>query len=236
MNGTLFLIPTPLGENFSSDNFSKDYIEMLSGLKHFIVEEVRTARRFLRKIDPSCNIDKMTFYVLNEHTSEKEYEKHLDITKSGINIGLLSEAGCPGIADPGAQIVHLAHKKGIRVIPFIGPSSITLALMASGLNGQNFSFSGYLPIKSIERKPALQQLEKLSKLGNTTQIFIETPYRNLSLFDDIINSCLPSTLLCIACNINQPDEFIRTMKIADWKNNTPDINKKPVVFLLLSAK
>lgn len=236
MNGTLFLIPTPLGENFNQEDFSKKYIEKISGLKHFIVEEIRTARRFLKKLDPSCNIDDITFYLLNEHTTEKEYETYLDITKKGISIGLLSEAGCPGIADPGAQVVNIAHKKGIRVIPLTGPSSITLALMASGLNGQHFSFTGYIPIKPLERKTSLQQLEKKSKIENTTQIFIETPYRNISLLNDIINTCMPSTLLCIACNLNQPDEYIRTMKLADWKNNVPDINKKPAVFLLLSKK
>jgi 16S rRNA (cytidine1402-2'-O)-methyltransferase len=209
---------------------------LLFSLKHFIVEEIKTARRFLKKLDPSCSIDEMTFYVLNEHSTEKEYEKYLEITKTEVNIGLLSEAGCPGIADPGAPIVKIAHKNHVKVVPVIGPSSITLALMASGLNGQNFSFSGYIPVKPLERKAKLQQLERRSIHESQTQIFIETPYRNLSLLNNIISFCQPSTLLCVACNIGQPDEFIRTGSIAEWKNNVPDIDKKPTVFLLYSTK
>lgn len=236
MKGTLFLIPTPLGENFSTESYSPEYLKLLFSLKHFIVEEIKTARRFLKKLNPSCSIDEITFYILNEHTTEKEFEKYLEITSKGVNIGLLSEAGCPGIADPGAQIVKIAHKNHIKVVPIIGPSSITLALMASGLNGQNFSFSGYLPVKPLERKTKLQQLEKRSKLENQTQIFIETPYRNLSLLTDMISFCQSSTMLCIACNISQPDEFIKTLTILEWKNNVPDINKKPAVFLLYSFK
>jgi 16S rRNA (cytidine1402-2'-O)-methyltransferase len=236
MKGTLFLIPTPLGEIYSIESFSPEYLKLIFSLKHIIVEEIKTARRFLKKLDPSCPIDEITFYILNEHTSEKEFEKYIEVTKTGINMGLLSEAGCPGIADPGAQIVQIAHKNNIKVVSVIGPSSITMALMASGMNGQNFSFAGYLPVKPIERKAKLQQLEKRSKLENQTQIFIETPYRNLSLFTDILGFCQPSTLLCMACNISQPDEFIHTKTIAEWKNNLPDINKKPAVFLMYSTK
>ncbi len=235
MKGKLYLIPTPLGEHFSTDSFGKEYMDCVLMLKYFIVEELKTARRFLKKINPSCRIDDITFFILNEHTREKDFENFLQYALSGNNIGLLSEAGCPGIADPGAQVVRIAHKNQVQVVPLTGPSSITLALMSSGLNGQNFSFAGYLPVKPEERKAKLLQIEKRSKLENQTQIFIETPYRNISLLTDIIKYCNPNTLLCIASNLTQPDQFIRTLNIASWKNNLPDIHKKPAVFLIMSV-
>lgn len=234
MKGKLYLIPTPLGEEFLPSDYSSQIKTLLPNLKFFIVEELKTARRFLKKIDPKFNIDEVTFYILNEHSQAVEYEEFLKPIERENNIGLLSEAGCPAVADPGSQIVKIAHSKNIDVIPLIGPSSITLALMASGLNGQNFAFLGYLPIKPIERKSKIQQIEKRSKLEKQTQIFIEAPYRNISIFNDIILNCNPETQLCVACNITQNDEYIKTKKIKDWKKNIPDINKKPCVFLILA--
>jgi 16S rRNA (cytidine1402-2'-O)-methyltransferase len=233
MNGKLYLIPTPLGEEFLPDESSVQIAKVISTLNVFIVEELRTARRFLKKVYSAINIDTTTFYVLNEHTTAAEFETYLKISENGIDIGLITEAGCPAIADPGSQIVKIAHKKGIKVIPLVGPSSITLALMASGLNGQQFAFLGYLPIKPVERKAKIQQIEKRSKTENQTQIFIETPYRNISLFNELISTCNPETILCIASNITQSDEYIATLKIKEWKTKTPDIHKKPAVFLLL---
>lgn len=234
MNGKLYLIPTPLGEEFLPEESSVQIAKVISTLNVFIVEELRTARRFLKKVYPAINIDTTTFYVLNEHTTAAEFETYLKTSENGTDIGLITEAGCPAIADPGSQVVKIAHKKGIRVIPLVGPSSITLALMASGLNGQQFAFLGYLPIKPVERKARIQQIEKRSKSENQTQIFIETPYRNHSLLTELISTCNPDTLLCIACNITQSDEFIATFKIKEWKTKTIDIHKKPAVFLLLS--
>ncbi|PIP55397.1 MAG: SAM-dependent methyltransferase [Bacteroidetes bacterium CG23_combo_of_CG06-09_8_20_14_all_32_9] len=234
MKGKLFLIPTPLGENFTIQNINSDVIKTLQGIRFLIAEELKTARRFLKKLDPSCPIDDITFFVLNEHTTPQEFEQYLKVAENGNNVGLLTEAGCPAIADPGSQVVNIAHKNEIKVVPLVGPSSITLALMASGLNGQKFAFWGYLPVKQNERKIKIKQIEKRSKLENQTQIFIETPYRNISLFNDIIAVCEPETQLCIASNITQYDEFILTMKIKKWKLKIPDIHKKPTVFLLLS--
>ncbi|PIV57517.1 MAG: SAM-dependent methyltransferase [Bacteroidetes bacterium CG02_land_8_20_14_3_00_31_25] len=234
MKGKLYLIPTPLGEEFLPSDYNSQIKTLLPNLRFFIVEELKTARRFLKKIEPKININEITFYILNEHTQSTEYETFLKPIEAGNNIGLLSEAGCPAIADPGAQVVKIAHLKNINVIPLIGPSSIIMAVMASGLNGQNFAFLGYLPIKPIERKSKIQQIEKRSKTEKQTQIFIEAPYRNISMFNDIIANCNPETLLCIACNITQNNEFIKTKKIKYWKNNVPDINKKPTVFLILA--
>ncbi len=234
MKGKLYLIPTPLGEEFLPTNYNSQIKNIIPNLKFFIVEELKTARRFLKKIYPNINIDETTFYILNEHSEIKEYEDFLNPIENGNDIGLLSEAGCPAIADPGSQVVKIAHSKNISVIPLIGPSSIILALMASGLNGQNFAFLGYLPIKPVERKIKIQQIEKRSKLEKQTQIFIEAPYRNISILNDIIGNCNAETLLCIACNITQNDEYIQTKKINEWKNNIPNINKKPTVFLILA--
>jgi len=234
MKGKLYLIPTPLGEEFLPLDYNSEIKTLLPNLKFFIVEELKTARRFLKKIDSKININEITFYILNEHTQSTEYETFLKPIEAGNNIGLLSEAGCPAIADPGAQIVRIAHSKNFNVIPLIGPSSIILALMASGLNGQSFAFCGYIPVKPIERKLKILQIEKRSKTEKQTQIFIEAPYRNISIFNALTESCNPETLLCIACNITQNNEFIKTKKIKYWKNTVPDINKKPTLFLILA--
>ena len=234
MIGKLYLIPTPLGEEFQNENFGREYLQTITCLKFLIVEDIRTARRFLKKIDKNIVIDNIQFYELNEHTTEKDFGQFLLPVSDGYDVGLLSEAGCPGIADPGAQVVKIAHQNNILVVPMIGPSSITLALMASGLNGQSFCFNGYLPVKTEARKSKIIQIENRSKIENQTQIFIETPYRNQSLLHDIISYCQPNTQLTIACNLTQSDEFIKTMEVTKWKSNIPDINKKPTVFLMLS--
>jgi 16S rRNA (cytidine1402-2'-O)-methyltransferase len=236
MEGKLYLIPTPLGDEFAIDNFGNDFLKVLSSLQHFIVEEEKTARRFLKRLVPSIIVDNLTFFILNEHTLEKDFVEFLDAINKGFNVGLISEAGLPCIADPGAQVVKIAHQKNIHVIPLIGASSIMLALMASGLNGQNFCFNGYLPIKPQERKNKIHLIEQRSKTENETQIFIETPYRNNSLLTDILQYCHTETLLCIASNITQPNEFLKTKSIYQWKIQIPELHKCPTVFLLQRIK
>jgi 16S rRNA (cytidine1402-2'-O)-methyltransferase len=199
------------------------------------VEELRTARRYLSKSGIGVPIDNLHFFELNEHTpSEQDISVYLQAAIEGNNVGLLSEAGVPAVADPGARLVRLAHQKNIPVIPLTGPSSLLLALMASGLNGQQFAFAGYLPVKPPERKQRLLQLEKRSTAEQQTQLFIEAPYRNEALLADILNVCRPNTLLCIAANLTEPDAYIKTQTIALWKTTTVELNKKPCVFLLMT--
>lgn len=197
----------------------------------FIVEELKTARRFLRSVGYNRDFIQVNFYELNEHTDPKRIIDYLEPLLKGKNTGLLSEAGSPCVADPGSEFVNLAHQNKIPVIPLAGPNSIILALMASGLNGQNFIFHGYLPIDKTERKQVIRSMEKDSFTSRRTQLFIETPYRNLSLFESLLQNCSPDLRLCIACNINSTHEFIRTMTIREWKIVKPDIHKKPAVFL-----
>lgn len=230
--GNIYLIPTPLGEN-PTFTLQQDYnFHIIEKLEVFIVEELRTARRFLRKVGYKNDFDSVTFYVLNEHTPETETMAMISAAKEGKNIGLLSEAGLPCVADPGHIIVRLAHQAGIRVIPLIGASSIMLALMASGFNGQNFAFNGYLPVKPDERIQSIKKIEQILKSTGQTQIFIETPYRNQSLFQSLIQTCSNSTGMCIAADITLETEFIRSKNIGEWKNHNPEINKRPAVFLL----
>ena len=207
--------------------------EAIGRIRTYVVEEVRTARRFLSRAGLKGKIDTLEFYELNEHTSSEQIEGYLGLFERGEDIGLISEAGLPAVADPGAQLVALCHKRGIEVVPLVGPSSLMLALMASGLNGQSFAFCGYIPAKSDERKSRLKVLEKVSSQLNQTQIIIETPYRNDSLLSDILSVCNPSTRLCIAADITLPTAYIRTASIGDWKKNVPTIGKRPCVFLLL---
>jgi 16S rRNA (cytidine1402-2'-O)-methyltransferase len=231
MKGKLYLIPTLLGDGDPSDVLPENVLEITRKIRYFIVEELKTARRFLSKIKTYHKIDDISFFVLNEHTKATEVGLYLDPIENS-DIGLISEAGVPGIADPGAEIVKIAHKKKIQVVPLTGPSSILLAMMASGLNGQNFAFNGYLPVKQHERISRIRHYEKRAISENQAQIFIETPYRNKQLLDDILTTCLPSTLLCIACNITLPDEFIATRSMDEWKKNIPDLHKKPGIFIL----
>ena len=233
-SGKLFLIPAPLGDGPLESVIPQGTLEILGTLHFFVVEELRTARRYLKKasIKTPIEIDKLTLFELNEHTKETEIAPFLQPVLEGNNMGLLSEAGAPAVADPGANLIALAHRRHIEVIPLVGPSSLLLALMASGLNGQSFAFAGYLPVKSGERQQRIKQLEKRSITGQQTQLFIETPYRNNALLSDILATCAPHTRLCIAANITMPDAYIHTLTIAEWKKTAVAIHKKPCIFLM----
>ncbi|MCK4662263.1 MAG: SAM-dependent methyltransferase [Bacteroidales bacterium] len=232
MQGKLYLIPSTLGGNSIDDVIPLNIKNIINKINFYIVENVRTARRYLKKLEIQTSIDNLTFFTLNKHTSSNDIINYLDPIFNNNDIGIISEAGLPGIADPGAEIVKIAHQKKIDVIPLTGPSSITLALMASGMNGQNFSFVGYLPIKQNERIKKIRFLEKKSKTENQTQIFIETPYRNDSLLADILINCNSHTFLCIATDITLENEFIKTKTINNWKKKMPKLNKRPTIFLL----
>lgn len=232
--GKLYLIPSPLGDNDPSEVIPSPVLESLAGFRTFVVEEVRTARRYLSRAGLKGKIGELEFHELNEHTDNATIEGYLRLFDNGNNVALISEAGLPAVADPGAQLVALAHSHGIEVVPAVGPSSLMLALMASGLNGQSFAFCGYIPAKSDERRSRLRMLEKISGQLRQTQILIETPYRNDSLFADILSVCAPSTRVCVAANITMPDAFIRTRKVAQWKKEGLIIGKRPCVFLILA--
>ncbi len=227
----LYLIPCTLGDVPPHEVIPDKTIEIIRELDHFIVEEVKTARRFLVRIGIKKSIDLVNFFVLNEHTDKKQIELFFH-QESNHDYGLLSEAGLPAIADPGSELILAAHKSGYRIIPLTGPSSIFLAMMASGLNGQNFAFNGYLPVKDHERRIKLQLLEKKSIQENQSQIFMETPYRNNQLLKAIVESCLPETFLCIATNITLKNERICTKTIAEWKKEMPDLHKQPAIFII----
>jgi len=229
--GTLYLFPTPMSEGTASRVLPAYNNELLHNLRHFVVEELKTARRFIKASGMPTPIEELSFYELNEHTRQQPIDHMLAPLLGGLDVGLLSEAGCPAVADPGAELVKLAHARGIRVVPLVGPSSIVMALMSSGMNGQNFAFCGYLPVKEGRQK-AIKSLESLSRQHNQTQIFIEAPYRNQKLLDDILATCLPETLLCIAVDITAPTESITTKPVKEWKRGVPDINKRPAIFLL----
>ena len=231
--GTLYLIPAPLADGPLADTLPRGTLDVVIRLQSFVVEELRTARRYLSKAGHQGNIDALQFFVLNEHTDPKTWHNMLQPLLEGRDMGLLSEAGLPAVADPGAALVALAHQKGIKVSPFVGPSSLMLALMASGLNGQSFAFAGSLPVHPQERKERIRQLEKRAVQENQTQIFIETPYRNVALFGDLLEVCAPHTLLCIAANLTASDAFVATKTIAQWRAALPPhIHKIPSVFLI----
>ena len=232
--GKLYLIPSPLGENDPSEVIPQPVLKSLEGFRTFVVEEVRTARRYLSKAGLKGKIDGLQFFELNEHTDAATVESYLKLFNDGNDVALISEAGLPAVADPGAQLVALAHRHGIEVIPAVGPSSLMMSLMASGLNGQSFAFCGYIPAKTDERRSKLKLLEKVSSQLKQTQIIIETPYRNDSLFKDMLSTCSPSTRLCIAANITMPDAYIKTKTIAQWKKEIITIGKRPCVFLILA--
>ena len=232
--GRLYLIPSPLGENEPSEVIPLPVLESLKNFKTFVVEEIRTARRYLSRAGLKGHIGELEFHELNEHTDPATIEGYLKLFDEGNDVALISEAGLPAVADPGAQLVALAHRHGIEVVPAVGPSSLMLALMASGLNGQSFAFCGYIPAKTDERKSKLRTLEKVSSQLKQTQILIETPYRNDSLFADILSTCSPNTRLCIAANITMPDAYIKTKKVGDWKKEGITIGKRPCVFLILA--
>ncbi len=232
IQSNLYLIPNLIGDTTPEMVIPPSISSLVKTIKHFIVEDIRTTRRYLRKLDKEIDIDSITFYELNKHTDEKEIFEYLKACELGYDIGLISDAGLPCVADPGNVIVKLAHLKGIRVVPLSGPSSILMALMASGLNGQNFAFNGYVPIESRSRVKKLLEMENRSKTEFQSQIFMDTPYRNNKLLDDIIVHLNSSTTLCIASNITCNDEFIKTMSIKEWKKNKPDLNKKPCIFII----
>jgi 16S rRNA (cytidine1402-2'-O)-methyltransferase len=233
MKGILYLIPTALGDAPSPADFPEINITVIGTLRHFVVEDVRTARRFLKKILPAIKIDDLTFQILDEHTRPEEVSALLAPAIEGENMGLLSEAGLPCVADPGALLVSYAHEKGVKVMPLTGPSSIFLSLMASGFNGQNFAFSGYLPVDKKEKAAKIRELETTAYRQDQTQIFIETPYRNQQMMESLVETCRPQTRICIAVNITMPDETIITRTVEQWKRmKWPEIQKKPAVFLL----
>ena len=232
--GKLYLIPSPLGENDPAEVIPAPVLESLKGFRTFVVEEVRTARRYLSKAGLKGMIGDLEFHELNEHTEPAVIEGYLKLFEDGNNVALISEAGLPAVADPGAQLVELAHRHGIEVVPAVGPSSLMLSLMASGLNGQSFAFCGYIPAKTDERRNRLKTLEKVSAQLKQTQILIETPYRNDSLFTDILAVCSPSVRVCVAANITMPDAYIKTKKVSEWKKEGLVIGKRPCVFLILA--
>lgn len=233
MTGKLYLIPTTLGEGNPADVLPEHTLEVARSLTTFVVENLRSARRFLSKIGILTPIDQLTFFELNEHTDLTTVTAMIGPAMKGVNIGLLSEAGAPAVADPGAPLVRLAHSKGIQVVPLTGPSSILLSLMASGLNGQNFAFQGYLPVKPPERQKRLRELESTSFREKQTQVFIEAPYRNMQLLNDILTTCSGGTYLCIAADITLESEYILTKTISSWKKPLPELHKRPCIFLLL---
>lgn len=232
MSASLYLIPVTLGETSIEKVLPSYNEEIILQIKYFIVENIRSARRFLKKTNPSINIDELTFFELNKHTDKDQIVQYLIPISQGQNIGIISEAGCPAIADPGADIVAIAQKKNIDIVPLVGPSSILMSLMGSGFNGQSFAFQGYLPVDNDERIKKIKQLEQRVYNEDQTQIFIETPYRNAKLVNDILKTCRPSTKLCIAMNITCEDEFIKTLSVKDWGKKLPDMNKKPCIFLI----
>ena len=233
--GTLYLIPVTLGDDRIASVLPADVIAIAQKLDSFVVESEKSARHFLSTIKTIKPVRELTLQLLNEHTADKDVSALLAPLLAGIDIGLMSDAGCPAVADPGAKLVELAHQKGIKVVPFVGPSSILLSLMASGLNGQQFAFLGYLTVDKQARIIKLKEIEKRSQTHNETQIFIETPYRNQHMLDAILSTCQPNTRFCVACNISLTNEMIVSKTIASWKKSTlPDLHKKPTVFLLLA--
>lgn len=235
MAGTLYLIPVPLGPTAPQESLPANVLAIVRPLTYFVVEQAKTARAFLKAAGTNTPLQELQLEELNEHTKEAELDRLLAPLRAGHDVGLLSEAGCPAVADPGANLVALAQKEGIRVVPLIGPSSLLLALMASGLNGQRFAFQGYLPAKELERNKALRDLETESRKRQQTQLFIETPYRNQAMFNGILQTCQPATRLTVATDLTLISESVLTRTIAQWKKQTPpDIERRPTVFLLLA--
>lgn len=232
MEAALYLLPVTLGETTIEKVLPTYNKEIILGIKHFIVEDVRSARRFLKKVERSINIDELTFYPLNKHTSPEDISGYLKPLVEGHPMGVISEAGCPAVADPGADVVAIAQRKNLKVVPLVGPSSIILSVMGSGFNGQSFAFHGYLPIEPNERAKRIKTLEQRVYSENQTQLFIETPYRNHKMMEDLIRNCKPQTKLCVAANITCEGEFIKTKTIKEWQGNLPNINKIPCIFLI----
>ncbi len=232
MNGTLYLIPVYLSEETDPINIlPPQTISIIHSLQNFIVENEKSARAFLKAAKITIPQNQLNILVYNKKDQEPLANYFKDLT-AGISVGILTEAGCPGVADPGAELIAEAHRKGIKVVPLIGPSSILLAIMASGFNGQQFTFNGYLPIDKLARSKKIQDLERLAERNNQTQLFMETPFRNNQLFDEVIKSCKPDTYLAIATDITDPNEMIKTAKVEFWKKNKPELHKRPTIFSL----
>jgi 16S rRNA (cytidine1402-2'-O)-methyltransferase len=232
MKGVLYLVPNTLGNPDTAQTIPEGIKEKVRQIRLFIVEDLRNARRYLKSIDRHIHIDSIIFFELNEHTQPEEIPSFLIKVENGMDAAVISEAGVPGVADPGATVVRIAHEKGIRVVPLTGPSSIILALMASGLNGQSFSFHGYLPVKRPDRIRKIREIEQIALRSGETQLFIEAPYRNDALLNDILATCHPDTLLCIAADITLETEFIFTQSTGNWKKKKPALHKRPALFLL----
>lgn len=232
MEVALYLLPVTLGDTAIEKVLPSYNREIIVGIKHFIVEDVRSARRFLKKVDADINIDELTFYPLNKHTSPEDIAGYLTPLAQGNAMGVISEAGCPAVADPGADVVAIAQRRNLKVVPLVGPSSIILSVMGSGFNGQSFAFHGYLPIDPADRTRRLKELEARVYSENQTQLFIETPYRNHKMLEEILKTCRPQTKLCIAANITCEGEYIRTKTVKEWKRHLPDLNKIPCIFLI----
>ena len=231
MSGTLYLIPTTLGDENPYKVLPADIKPLAQKIKFFFVENVRTARRFLKKIDQNINIDELVFMEINKRTRHVDMVQFLEDAQ-GNDVGVISEAGCPGVADPGADVVKAAHQKGITVKPLVGPSSILLSLMASGFNGQSFTFVGYIPIKHPSRGKTMHYMEQQAIKHDQTQIFIETPYRNNSLMEELVKTLNSNTRLCVACDLTLETEFIKTKTLGEWKKQLPDLHKRPAIFLI----
>ncbi|MGY8966070.1 MAG: SAM-dependent methyltransferase [Flavobacteriales bacterium] len=230
--GVLYLIPTPLGENPPLEVLPLTVKKIIEDQNHFIIENEKAARRFIKKIAPNKNQDQLILYPLNKFITQEETETYLDQCKAGISMGLFSDAGCPGIADPGSVIVAKAHRLGIQVKPIVGPSSLILAMMSSGMNGQNFAFNGYLPIEQKKRRQAIIKFEKKAIKDNQAQLFIETPYRSDSLLNELLKVLLSNTLLCVGCDLSLKNEYIKTLTISQWKNEKANLNKRPCIFII----
>ncbi|REH50581.1 16S rRNA (cytidine1402-2'-O)-methyltransferase [Tenacibaculum gallaicum] len=232
MKGKLYLIPTTLGDTEPLEVMPLSVKKVVEQLNCFIVENEKSARRFIKRITPTKSQPSLELMLLDKYSDDLETKNYLDACEKGISVGLLSEAGVPAVADPGASIVKLAHQKGIQVVPLVGPSSILLAIMASGMNGQSFAFNGYLPIDKSDRKRAIKDLEKLSKEKNQSQLFIETPYRNEKMLDDLRATLSPDTRVCVACDITLPTEYIKTLTVKEWKHVKNDLHKRPAIFII----
>jgi 16S rRNA (cytidine1402-2'-O)-methyltransferase len=230
--GKLYLIPTTLGECNPLDVLPITVKHIIENTNTFIVENEKTTRRFIKSIAPEKSQPNLQLFLLNKHTEPQDVPSFLDPCLTGENVGLISEAGCPAVADPGADVVRIAHEKNIQVVPLVGPSSILMAVMSSGMTGQSFAFNGYLPIDKAARKKELLRLERLSHEQNQSQLFIETPYRNNAMMEDICKTLQEQTLVCVACDITLSSEFIKTKTVKDWKKNSADLHKRPALFII----
>jgi len=235
VSGTLYLIPVPLADNAAAKSFTRYLADTINHIREYIVENEKTARKFLKEAGLTIPQSELSIHDYGKHNRDVNINSFFIGLTAGHDVGLMSEAGCPGVADPGSEIVAEAHRRGIKVVPLVGPSSILLALMASGFNGQSFTFHGYLPIDKVERAKKIKELEALASRFNQTQLFIETPFRNNPMLEEILRSCTAKTRLCIACNLTAEDEFVQTKTVAEWKQNIPDLHKRPTIFLLFRS-